>query len=210
MARFQLLPAETRFYDWFEKGSANLLASAHLLQELLDHYERPESKIRGLEDAERQGDFIVHEIHDLLLKTLITPLDQEETRALSQSIDDVVDIIEQVAITMVLYKIEVPTEQSRQMAAILVGCAEQISVAIPMLRDKKLFATLQERLVEVHRLENEADSLKRDALEQLVASARDDWFEFMRWKEVYTLLERAVNGCEDIADVLQTVLVKNG
>src|SRR4051794_26350969 len=102
MARFQLLPAETRFYDWFEKGSANLLQIAHLLQDLLNDYDRPESKMRGLEDAERQGDFIVHEIHDLLIKTLITPLDQEETRALSQSVDDVVDAIEQAAILMAL------------------------------------------------------------------------------------------------------------
>lgn len=210
MARFQLLPAETRFYDWFEKGSANLLAIAHLLQDLLDHYERPDSKLRGLSDAERQGDFIVHEVHDLLIKTLITPLDQEETRALSQSVDDVVDLIEQAAILMVLYKIEVPSEEARQIASILVLCAEQINAAIPMLRDKKQFPAMEARILEIHRLENEADSLGRSALEKLVAHSRDDWFEFMRWKEVYTCLERAVNGCEDIADVLQTVMVKNG
>ena len=210
MARFQLLPAETRFYDWFEKGSANLLAIAQLLQDLLDHYDRPESKVRGLEDAERQGDFIVHEIHDLLIKTLITPLDQEETRALTQSIDDVVDLVEQAAITMTLYKIERPTEQSKQIASIIVACAEQINLAVPMLRDKKRFGELQERITEIHRLENEADTLGREAIEQLVAHSRTDWFEFMRWKEVYALLERAVNGCEDIADVLQTVRVNNG
>ena len=210
MARFQLLPAETRFFDWFEKGSANLLATAHLLRDLLDHYERPESKLRGLSDAERQGDFIVHEIHDLLIKTLITPLDQEETRALSQSVDDVVDLIEQAAILMVLYKIEAPREEARQIAAIIVACAEQINGAMPLLRDKKGFPALQERISEIHRLENQADTLGQNALEQLVAHSRDDWFEFMRWKEVYTCLERAVNGCEDIADVLKTVMVKHG
>ncbi len=210
MARFQLLPAETRFYDWFEKASANLLATAHLLFDLLDHYERIESKLRALSDAERQGDFIVHEIHDLLIKTLITPLDQEETRALSQSVDDVVDLIEKAAILMALYKIEAPREEARQIAGILVSCAEQINAAMPMLRDKKQFPALQERLLEIHRLENEADSLGQSALEQLVAHSRNDWFEFMRWKEVYTCLERAANGCEDIADVLQTVMVKNG
>jgi predicted phosphate transport protein (TIGR00153 family) len=210
MARFQLLPAETRFYDWFEKGSGNLLAISRLLQDLLDDYDRHDAKIRGISDAERQGDFIVHEIHDLLIKTLITPLDQEETQALSQSIDDVVDAIEQTAIKFLLYKVETPTEESRQLAEVIVKCAEQIDAALPMLRDKKLFGQLQERIAEVHRLENEADAIGRKALEHLVDNYRDDWFEFMRWKEIYQLLEKAANLCEDIADVLQTVVVKNG
>jgi predicted phosphate transport protein (TIGR00153 family) len=210
MARFQLLPAENRFFDWFEKGSANLLGIARSLQDLFDNYELLEAKIRTISDAERQGDFIGHEIHDLLVKTLITPLDQEEIRALTQSIDDVVDVIEQAAILMRLYKIEQPTESARQMAAILVACAEQINLAIPLLRDKKHFGTMESHLREVHRLENEADTVRRNALEELVANHRDDWFEFMRWKEVYQLLERAANLCEDIADVLQTVVVKNG
>ncbi len=210
MARFQLLPAETRFYDWFEKGSANLLGIARLLQDLLDNYERLDAKVRVISDAERQGDFIMHEIHDLLLKTLITPLDQEETQALAQSIDDVVDVIEQAAILMRLYKIEQPTESARQMGAIIVACAEQINLAMPLLRDKKNFGTMQTHLHEVHNLEKEADTVRRNALEELVENHRDDWFEFMRWKEVYQLLERAANQCEDIADVLQTVVVKNG
>ncbi|RYG67451.1 DUF47 family protein [bacterium] len=210
MARFQLLPAETRFFDWFEKGSANLLQIATLLKDLLDHYEHPETKIRGISDAERQGDFIVHEIHDLLIKTLITPLDHEETRALSMAIDDVVDAVEQAAILMLLYKIEKPTEESRQLASLIVACAEQIVAAMPYLRDKKHFPALQKHILELHRLESEADMVRRGALEKLVANSRDDWFEFMRWKETYQLLERAVNLCEDIADVMQTVVVKNG
>ncbi|RYX81149.1 DUF47 domain-containing protein [bacterium] len=210
MARFQLLPAENRFFDWFEKGSTNLLFIAGSLQDLLDNYERLESKIRTISDAERQGDFISHEIQDLLVKTLITPFDQEDIRALYQSIDDVVDVIEQAAILLRLYKIEQPTESARQMAAIIVACAEEINIAMPLLRDKKHFGVIPTHLREVHRLENEADTIRRNALEELVANHRDDWFEFMRWKEVYQLLERAANMCEDIADVLQTVLVKNG
>jgi predicted phosphate transport protein (TIGR00153 family) len=210
MARFQLLPAETRFFDWFEKGSANLLQIANLLKEMLDNYEQRENKMRSISDAERHGDFIVHEIHDLLIKTLITPLDHEETRALTQSVDDVVDAVEQAAILMLLYKIEEPTEESKRLAALIVSCAEQIDAAMPLLRDKKHFPALQKRIAELHRLESDADTVRRGALEKLVANHRDDWFEFMRWKETYQLLERAVNLCEDIADVMQTVVVKNG
>ena len=210
MARFQLLPAETRFYDWFEKGSANLLHAARLLQDLTEHYERPEVKLVAITDTERQGDFIVHEIHDLLHRTLITPIDPEETQVLSQAIDNVVDAIEQTAILMLLYKVEQPTDEARQLAGLIVACAEQINQALPLLRDKKSLATIQKHIVEVHRLENEADAVGRKALEKLVTHSRNDWFEFMRWKEIYDLLEEATDLCEDIGDVLQTVVMKSG
>lgn len=210
MARFQLLPAETRFFDWFEKGSGNLLQAANLLQDLIDDYDRVEFKIQSLSDAERQGDFIINELNALLIKTLITPLDQEETRALAQSVDDVVDTLEQVALLMRLYRVEKPSEEAHQLAALIVLCAGQINAAMPLLRDKKTFDKLQEHIGEIHRLEKEADLVGRQALEKLVATSRDNWFEFMRWKEIYQLLEEAVNRCEDIADVMQTVVVKNG
>lgn len=209
MARFQLLPAETRFFDWFEKGGANLLQATRLLQDLIDHFDRPAEKMVKITATEREGDTIVHEIHDLLHTTLITPIDPEETQALSQAIDNVVDAIEQVGILMLLYKVEKPTPEAGQLAAVLVACAEQIVIALPMLRDKKSLARVQEYIVEVHRLENEADAVGRKALENLVANSRDDWFEFMRWKEIYDLLEEATDLCEDIGDVLQTVVMKN-
>jgi predicted phosphate transport protein (TIGR00153 family) len=209
MARFQLLPAETRFFDWFEKGSSNLLQAARLLQDLIDHYEQPQQKMVRITETEREGDTIVHEIHDLLHKTLITPIDPEETQTLSQAIDNVVDAIEQVGILMLLYQVEKPTEEARELAALLVACAEQINQALPLLREKKSLATVQKHIVEVHRLENEADAVGRKALEQLVAHSRNDWFEFMRWKEIYDLLEEATDLCEDIGDVLQTVVMKN-
>lgn len=209
MARFQLLPAETRFFDWFEKGGANLLQATRLLQDLIDHYEQPEAKMLKITAAERDGDTIVHEIHDLLHTTLITPIDPEETQALSQAIDNVVDAVEQAGILMLLYKVEKPTPQACQLAALLVACAEQINTALPLLREKKTLPLVQKYIVEVHSLENEADAVGRKALENLVAHSRDDWFEFMRWKEIYDLLEEATDLCEDIGDVLQTVVMKN-
>jgi predicted phosphate transport protein (TIGR00153 family) len=208
MARFQLLPAEIKFYDWFEKGSDNLLQAAKLLQDLVDNYERTDAKMRGISDTERQGDFIVHEIHDLLHKTLITPIDPEETQALSQAIDNVVDAIEQTAILMLLYKVEKPTKEACELAALIVACAEQIGMAMPLLREKKSLSQIQAHIVDIHRLENEADTVGRRALESLVATSRDDWFEFMRWKEIYDLLEEATDLCEDIAAVLHTVVMK--
>jgi predicted phosphate transport protein (TIGR00153 family) len=207
---FQILPAETKFYDWFEKGTANLLEAAHLLKDLVDDFDRPESKVVHITEAERKGDFVLHEIHDLLNKTLITPLDQEEISALTHGIDDVVDIIEQAAVQMLLYKVEKPTDEAHGLCELIVRCAEEVNAAIPLLRDKKGLEKIHPHVVEINRLEREADALHRRALERLIAESRDDWFEFMRWKDIYEKMEDATDLCEDIADVLQTVVLKHG
>jgi predicted phosphate transport protein (TIGR00153 family) len=207
---FQILPAEMKFYDWFEKGSANLLDVARLLKALVDDYDRPESKIVHITEAERKGDFILHEIHELLHKTLITPLDNEETQALAHAIDDVVDIIEQAAVQMQLYKIEKPTDEAHGLCELIVRCAEEVNAAIPLLRDKKGLENIHRHVVEINRLEREADALHRRALEKLIAESRDDWFNFLCWKDVYEKLEDATDLCEDIADVMQTIVLKHG
>lgn len=207
---FQILPAENKFYDWFEKGSANLLDSARLLKDLVDNYDRPESKIVHITEAERKGDFVLHEIHDLLHKTLITPIDNEDIQALAHAMDDVVDIIEQAAVQMVLYKVENPTDEAHGLCELIVRCAEEVNAAIPLLRDKKTLSKIHPHVVEINRLEREADALFRRALEGLITNSRDDWFEFTRWKDIYEKMEDATDLCEDIADVLQTVVLKNG
>jgi predicted phosphate transport protein (TIGR00153 family) len=208
VARFQILPAETKFYDWFEKGSANLLEAARLLHDLMTHYERPASKVVRIVEAERQGDFIVHEITDLLRKTLITPFDPEETQAMMHAIDDVVDSIEQAADKMVLYQIEQPTDEAHEFSEIILRCAQQVNAAMPLLRDNKELGQVQKFAVELNRLEMEGDELYRRALQKLITS-RDDWFEFTRWKDIYDELESVCDRCEDIADVLQAVVLKN-
>ncbi len=209
MARFQILPAETKFYDWFEKGGANLLEAARLFKDLVDNFDRAESKVVHITETERKGDFVLHEINDLLHTTLITPFDQEEIRALGHAIDDVVDIIEQAAVLMILYKIEKPTDEAHGLCELIVRCAEEVNTSMTLLRDKKLLSKLHAHVVEINRLEREADSLHRRALENLIANSRDDWFEFMRWKEIYEKMEDATDLCEDIADVLQTIVLKH-
>ncbi len=209
MARFQILPAETKFYDWFEKGSANLLEAARLLKDMVDNYERPASKLVAITDAEHQGDFILHEIRDLLRKTLITPLDHDETQALSNALDDAVDIIEQAAIQMVIYQVEQPTDEAHELCEIILHCAEEIHAAMPLLRDKRKFSEVQKHIAQLNRFEREADVVYRRALEGLVANSRNDWFEFTRWKDIYEKLEDATDYCEDVAEVLQAVVLKN-
>lgn len=209
MPRFQILPSETRFYDWFEKGSATLLEAAHLLQDLVNNFERPDGKVARITEVEHQGDFIVHEITDLLHKTLITPMDSEDIQQLAQGIDDVIDSIEQAAVHMIVYQVEQPTPIAKELASLIVQCAEAINKAMPLLRNKDTLPGIQKYVIEINRLENEGDRLIQLGMQELVARARNDWFEFTRWKQIYDDLEEATDRSEDIADLLKTVVVKN-
>ena len=192
---FQILPTETRFYDWFEKGAANLLETARALHALATNFHNVDSGVARITELEHNGDFIVHEIIDLLNQTFITPLDAGDIHALTSGIDDVVDRIEAAADSMLLYQIEQPTPAAVRLTEILLGCAEAITRAMPILRDKKRAADLRTCTVEVNRLENEADRVLRDALAELLVNpaelrrSPERLFELVRWKEIYAQLE---------------------
>ncbi|MBI3979762.1 MAG: DUF47 domain-containing protein [Chloroflexi bacterium] len=208
MPRFQILPAEEGFYDWFEKGASNAVESARALYALLKEYDDVQRKVAHITELEHYGDFIVHEIIDLLHKTFITPLERTEIQRLAGAIDDVVDNIEAAADMLLLYKIERPTPAAIRLGHIILECAEQIAVAMPMLRDKRRLAQIRERTIEVNRLENEADGVTRSAIAELVERP-DQLFDLIRWKEIYAVLEDATDRCEDVADTLNAIVIEN-
>jgi uncharacterized protein len=207
--KFQFLPAETRFYEWFEKASANVLEAAEALQDLFDHYERVENKVARITELEHRGDFIVHEVMNLLMHTLIIPLDSEDVERLISALDDTVDKIEATAVRMLIFRIEAPTETARQMAHLIRSGASELHMAMPNLREKKNFRLVTEHIKEINTIENNGDLLLREALVDIV-SHKDDLFNLIRWKEVYEMLEETTDRMEDVADVLQRVVIKNG
>ena len=208
MAPFQILPAERGFYDWFEKGAATARDAARLFSNLLTEYHDVESRVTQITELEHQGDFIVHETHNLLSKTFITPLEGDEIRALTSAVDDVIDWIEDAADALLLYDVQEPIPEARTLAVLLFQATEQIADAMPLLRDKRSLSKIKAYTVEINRIENEADRILRSALTRLVRQ-RADWFEFMRWKEILEKIEQATDMCEDVADVLETIAVKN-
>ena len=208
MARFQILPAETKFFDWFDKSANNVLEGARLLHQLLTDYTNVDSRVAQITEVEHHGDFIVHETMDLLSRTFITPLEGDEIRALISGLDDVVDAIEAAADALLLYKVEQPIPEAERLAGLVLQMAEQIAVAVPLLADKKRLAEVQKCTVEINRLENEADRVLRTALARLVEE-RGDWFELFRWKEILQIIEDATDRGEDVADVLGAVVQKN-
>jgi predicted phosphate transport protein (TIGR00153 family) len=208
MPRFQILPAEEGFYDWFEKGAATARDAARLLRQLLTDYQDVESRVAQITELEHQGDFILHETMSLLSRTFITPLEADEIRALTSSVDDVVDWIEDAAGALLLYEVEHPAPEARALAELLEQMTERIAEAMPLLRDRRTLPRLREYAVEINRLENEADRVLRRALGRLVRE-RGEWFEFHRWKEIFEKIEEATDKAEDVADILEAVATKN-
>lgn len=209
MAKFQFLPAETKFYEWFEKATGNLLEAAEALEDLLDHYEQVERKVARITELEHRGDFIVHEVMHLLMHTLIIPLDSEDIERLISALDDAIDKIEATAVRMVIFRIETPTERARQLGHLIRSAASELHQAMPNLREKKNFRLVNEHIKEINTIENNGDQILRDALVDIV-NHKDDLFNLICWKEVYEMLEEATDRMEDVADVLQRVVIKNG
>lgn len=207
MPRFSLLPAEEGFYDWFEKAATNLVEAARLLCVLLHDYTDVQLKVARITEQEHHGDFIVHEIYEMLHKTFIPPLDRDTIQRLAASIDDVVDNIEAAADLMLLYKVEKPTPEAARLGEIILDCAEQIEAAMPLLRQKKTIPEVRPHAIEINRLENEADQTTRKGVAALLEHP-DDLFNLIRWKEIYAALEDASDRCEDVADGLNTVVLE--
>lgn len=207
MSPFQILPAETKFYDWFEKAAQNLVAAARLLNTMLDDGHDWQGRVTQMTELEHQGDFITHEIFDLLNKTFITPLDHGEIEALTSSMDDVIDVIHAAADALLLYQVERPRQEAKDLSDVILAATQEIAAAVANLRHKRALSEMMPRIMEINRLENEADRIARGAISALVEN-RDEVFELIRWKEIYEQLEEATDRCEDVADVLRTVVIK--
>ena len=209
MPRFQILPTEQRFFDLFEQHASTLVLAAQRLRGLVDDFTDVEGKFAQLTEAEHQGDFITHEIIDLARRSFTTPFDTEDITRIASAMDDCIDGIEAAGDALLLWRIERPKADAAKLCAIIEEQAKQIAAAMPNLRDKRRFAQVREHIVEVNRLENDADRVLRAALSQLLADHRDV-FELMRWKEIYEQLEDATDRCEDVADALEGITVKHG
>jgi uncharacterized protein len=206
--KFTFLPAETKFYDYFEKESKNLLEGARLLQKLLDHYENVEDAVAQITEIEHRGDFIVHEVTHLLPRTLITPIDGDDIQRLVCVVDDALDAIQAATIQMSIYQITEVKKPACRQAHLIVESAQQLDEAIRQLHDKKMYDEVQACIVEINTLENNGDRVLQEAVSDLVEH-RDDLFEFIRWKEIYELLEATLDRIEDAGDVIQKVMIAN-
>jgi predicted phosphate transport protein (TIGR00153 family) len=205
--RFHLLPREEKFFDLFEESAQNLVRAACLFAELLRNWEDVEEKVRQLTELEHHGDNITHRIIAQLHGTFVTPIDREDIAQLAQRMDDVMDFIEAAAVRIVLYGIDKPTERAKEVADVLVRVTTEVGEAIPRLRHRRELSHMREHCIEINRLENEADAVRRSALAELFHE-QVDVTNVIKWMEIYENMENAVDSCEDIADILEGVMIK--
>ncbi len=205
---FSFIPGEVKFFDYFERASANLLEGAKLLQALLENTDNLEEKVAQITEVEHNGDFIVHEVTNLLPRTLITPIDSEDILRLVSALDDALDAIQAAVNRMQIYRISDVRKPARRLAALILEGAQQLDLAIRGIRDKKNYDQVCERIVQINTIENNGDRVLHDGLVSLV-DHRDDMFEFIRWKEIYELLEATTDRIEDAGDIITRVIISN-
>jgi uncharacterized protein len=203
MVRF--IPKEEKFFEMFKESAQNLLKGAEALKDLVEDYADVERKVREIKDIEHQGDVIFHRIVDRVNKTFVTPLDREDIYELVNELDNALDAIEGVSSRFFYFKIDKPTPESIQMINIVYKAAVEIKKAIDNL---KTFNDLLPFCVEINRLENEADIISREMIGKLL-DEETDWRKALKWKEIYGRLETAADHCEDIANVIESIVVKN-
>jgi len=207
LVRFPFIPREEKFFDLFEESARNLVRAAQLLAELLENWENIEERARQITELEHHGDNITHRIIAQLHATFVTPIDREDIAQLAHRMDDVMDFMEGAAISLVLYKVSQPTERAKELADILIRVTSEVSKAIPRLRHRKQLNQIPGHCIEINRLENEADAVMRSALGELF-DHRVDIAEVIKWREIYEHMENATDSCEDIANVLEGVMIK--
>jgi len=200
-----LVPRDRVFFDLFNESGQNTLRAARLLREMLQEWPDDRGLAREILLAEQEGDRITHNIVQRTNTTFVTPIDGEDIYALATQLDDIVDFIEETADFMGLYKIEAPMDQAQAMAEVLVKSCEQLAMILAKLRG---FGGLEQYWIEIHRLENDGDRLYRDAVAALFANGIDPMV-VIRWKDIFTVLERAIDATETAAHILEGIVIKN-
>ncbi len=202
---FNLIPKEVRFFDLFDRQSEHIIKAAALLHEMVHNFGDARAKTHLIKEVEHQGDLVTHEIVRKLNTTFITPIDREDIHALATRLDDVLDYIEAAAERLVVYRIKEPTSACRAMAEVIVKIATSTDRAIKCLRT--MDPSFHEHAVEVNRLENNADNLLRDSLAALFEEQGDP-IEVIKWKEIYETMEIVTDRCEDVANVIEGIILK--
>jgi uncharacterized protein len=203
----RLLPQELGFYDLFERAGDHTVAAAKLLLRVTENYAEADPLSRELEALEHACDQVTHETLDRLAKTFITPLDPEDIHQMILSIDDVVDLTKEAANRLTFFKIGKPTVYSINMAKQIVRGCEKLSAAVHGMRTPKQYDAVSRDCIAIHEVENAADEIHHEALAELFATEKDA-IVVIKWKDIYETMESVTDRCEDVANVLQNVIVK--
>jgi predicted phosphate transport protein (TIGR00153 family) len=205
LARFSLLPRDRTFFDLFIEAGQNSVHAATLLDRMMNKWPEEAGISREILKAEQEGDRITHDIIKRLNTTFVTPIDREDIYGLATQMDDIVDFTEEAADFLGLYKIEAPMEQATALTKVLVASCEQLAAGLEHLPE---FKDLDKYWIEIHRLENEGDRISRDAVASLFSNGIDPMV-VIRWKDMFAVLENAIDATETAAQILEGIVIKN-
>jgi hypothetical protein len=204
-AMLRLLPTEPRFFDLFKLQAATVLEAARALQDMARNFERVEERAQHIKELESKGDTITHSLIKKLNRTFITPFDREDIHALASALDDVLDNIEGVSSRFALFHVTSITPETVDLIAIIEQACTTIHDAVKELPDLK---RVQDYCIRINHLENQADHISRTITAKLFEN-ETDFRDLIKWKELYGRLEATTDDCEDVANILEGIYVKN-
>jgi hypothetical protein len=205
--KLRFMPREERFFELFDAAAENVVKGGNLLVELVNHPERSEELRRKIEETEHEGDITTHEIADRLNRTFVTPFDHEDIHALAGRLDDVLDDIEATADRMYLYEAGPPGPEMIHLVTVLSEATRVVQKAVNGLSEMKNARRILDYCIEIHRLENVGDEDSRLALAKLFKGT--DAIHALKWKEIYDHVEDALDKCEDVASIVEGIVVKH-
>lgn len=204
----RLLPRETSFFDFFEKHAALTLEGAKEFRNLVSVGSNVNACARRVKELEHEADTVTHRCVEALHSTFITPIERDDIHRLISRLDDVLDCFEAAAERISLYEIVEMTPEVRELAQVVVKAAEKVDVALRRLRNMKDAGPILEACVDVNRLENEADAILRIAVARLFREEKDP-VTVIKWKEIYEHLENATDRCEDVANIVEGIVLEH-
>jgi len=207
--RFSIFPRNGRFYDLFDDLARLLVQSSEAMSDLMEHFQNVDMKSQRIRDLENDADTVTHDLYTLVNKTFVTPLDREDIVALAQRMDDVVDHIEATATSIEIYGIPRPTEAACGLADIARLQCLQLAKAIDVLRHKGKLKEILVLAKEINRLENQGDALFLRANGELF-DGEMSVTDIIKWREIYNELESSIDSCENVAHILEAIVLKHG
>ncbi len=204
MVRFGFFQKSETFFAMLGEAARNVHQGARALQQMLEDFRGTQEHWHAVEEYEHEGDKITHRIVQTLYQSRMGAADRDDIHRLTSTLDDVLDLVEGSAARMVMYKVSKPTPEAVQLAGVIVRSTDQIVQGIAALPD---YARIQPHCIEINRLENEADEVSRGAIANLFTGQAAP-IEVIKWKEIYETMELATDKCEDVADTLEQIVLK--
>ena len=204
----RLMPHEGRFFEMFLQHADHIIDANRELVALMANVADGQSRIYNIETCEKRGDKIAHDVIDLLHKTFITPIDRDDIHQLITRMDDILDLTEDVAQSVYLYDLRTITPEAARLAEICVACGEKVREAVSLLPNMDNAAKIRAACVDIDKLESEADHVMRAAMAKLFRD-EPDVRQVIKLKAIYELLETVTDRCEDVANIIEGIVVEN-